>query len=541
MRIQHVETERTVFSQAFGLATVRVHTAAGSTTIPALGEAEAASIRDRIAGLARVPDELSPRRLHPAEVVFAIGDALRELLVPLVVGVVLGSGAGSGRGLLLAAAFAGAGVVMAVARWRATTYALTGDALTFRSGLLSPDETVVPRARIGSVDLVQGPVQRLLGVVELQVHVAGGGDDPEIRLRADRPGGGARPAGRARAPRPAARAPGLPPVAPAGWSSPPSPARSSACSSRSSGRPGRSSSPCSRTARASAWRGARPTHRARSPWRPRPCWPWRRRWRSPGGVVAFAGFEVRVDGDRLRIRRGLLQRRAASLPLDRVHAVRLLESPLRQPFGLVSVRLETAGYRGQGAATRTLVPLASRREAGRLLDDLVPALGAGGDPVADLRRPPRRAAPALRPAQRRGRRGPRGRPRARRRRAPGRRRLVLLAAAAGLGLLRFRDAGWRLDGRRITVRERRLGRSTLVARRARLQRHATSASPLQRRAGLAAFELAVGSGAEGRVDQVDAADAARLYAELRPARAAAASPGSAPATTGPRDPPAGPP
>ena len=96
--------------------------------------------------------------------------------------------------------------------------------------------------------------------------------------------------------------------------------------------------------------------------------------------------------------------------------------------------------------------------------------------------------------------------------------LVLVAGAAGLGLLRFRDAGWRLDGRRITVRERRLGRSTLVARRARLQRHATSASPLQRRAGLAAFELAVGSGAEGRVDQVDAADAARLFAELRPAR-----------------------
>lgn len=58
VRIQHVETERTVFSQAFGLATVRVHTAAGATTIPALGEAEAASIRDRIAGLARVPDEL---------------------------------------------------------------------------------------------------------------------------------------------------------------------------------------------------------------------------------------------------------------------------------------------------------------------------------------------------------------------------------------------------------------------------------------------------------------------------------------------------
>jgi membrane protein YdbS with pleckstrin-like domain len=57
-RIQHVETERTALSRAFGLATVRFFTAAGSTTIPALTEADAAAIRDRVARLARVPDEL---------------------------------------------------------------------------------------------------------------------------------------------------------------------------------------------------------------------------------------------------------------------------------------------------------------------------------------------------------------------------------------------------------------------------------------------------------------------------------------------------
>lgn len=57
-RIQHVETRRTVFSQLFGLAAVHVHTAAGSTSIPYLTEYDAARIRDRIARLARVPDEL---------------------------------------------------------------------------------------------------------------------------------------------------------------------------------------------------------------------------------------------------------------------------------------------------------------------------------------------------------------------------------------------------------------------------------------------------------------------------------------------------
>jgi membrane protein YdbS with pleckstrin-like domain len=37
---------------------VRVHTAAGALEVPVLSEGDAARIRDRIAGLARVPDEL---------------------------------------------------------------------------------------------------------------------------------------------------------------------------------------------------------------------------------------------------------------------------------------------------------------------------------------------------------------------------------------------------------------------------------------------------------------------------------------------------
>jgi uncharacterized protein len=57
-RVQHVDTQRTVVSDLFGLRSVTVHTAAGSHSIPALHPGEAAAIRDRIALLAREPDEL---------------------------------------------------------------------------------------------------------------------------------------------------------------------------------------------------------------------------------------------------------------------------------------------------------------------------------------------------------------------------------------------------------------------------------------------------------------------------------------------------
>jgi uncharacterized protein len=57
-RVQHVDTQRTPLSDLFELRSVTVHTAAGSHSIPALRPGDAAAIRDRIAVLARQPDEL---------------------------------------------------------------------------------------------------------------------------------------------------------------------------------------------------------------------------------------------------------------------------------------------------------------------------------------------------------------------------------------------------------------------------------------------------------------------------------------------------
>ena len=58
VRVQHVDTRRTPASRFFGLAAVAFHTAAGAIEIPALREADAAAIRDRIADLALQPEVL---------------------------------------------------------------------------------------------------------------------------------------------------------------------------------------------------------------------------------------------------------------------------------------------------------------------------------------------------------------------------------------------------------------------------------------------------------------------------------------------------
>jgi uncharacterized protein len=55
-RVQHVDTTSDLLEQQLGLATVEVHTAAGSHKIPLLTMYDAGVLRDRIAELARTAD-----------------------------------------------------------------------------------------------------------------------------------------------------------------------------------------------------------------------------------------------------------------------------------------------------------------------------------------------------------------------------------------------------------------------------------------------------------------------------------------------------
>jgi putative membrane protein len=267
-----------------------------------------------------------------------------------------------------------------------------------------------------------------------------------------------------------------------------------------------------------------------------------------GAIVAFSGFTLVRDGDRLRIRRGLLARRAASVPLSRVHAVNLVEGVLRRPFGLVSVSMETAGYRKEAAAAQTLLPLVRMRDAQALLAEFVPwtAEGPAGPRPGPAEPTPGPAASSPGSAERKpGAAGP-DRPRARDLHRPpdrARRRYALPPAVAGAllgtalavplpavwpavpalallgatdGLLRFRSAGWSEDGARLVVRGRAIARRTLIARTDRLQEHGLRASPLQRRAALADFVAAVGSGRRGRIRHLDVSVAKALFERLRP-------------------------
>ena len=451
----------------------------------------------------------APRHLHHAAVAV---DGLRST-VQLFAGVILVAivrGTPPGLTVLLALGGIAAGLALGYARWRRTTYWLADAALHHRAGLFTPDEKIVPRARVQSVDTATGPLQRLFGVLELRVQVAGAADRDEIVLAAVTHGEAERLRLALGQPAPAAPdervALGMRGLLLAALTGPQISVALSAVAGiyallnnvidveDGEGLVAQLDSPMTVALAAGALLAAAYVLSFLA------------------AIVVFAGFTVERDAGVLRIRSGLLARRAISVPLERVDGVVIVEGLARGPLGLAALRLETAAHGGEQAAGRTLLPLVRRSDAAAVIARLVPELALA--PGA-LERPPARAlrrfvlAPALGgavagavpalaldsaawPA------------------AP-----VLALAGALAGLRAHRACGVRVADGVVVVREARLARRTLLARRHRLQEHAMKHTALQARAALADVSVTVGSGGHGRARHLERATAEAVFGALR--------------------------
>jgi len=474
------------------------------------------------------------RRLHPVAMLIGAIRTIRRWVSAFVFpGVAFLVSQGFSLGTLALVAL-GALVVAALAAvwgflsWRATTYAVAGGAFRLRTGVFQKNERTIPLDHVQSVDTVQGVIQRLFGVFEVRVETAGGGAaEPDASLPAL---DGASAEALRREVEGARREP-------VGVGEEAGPQILRRLSTRgllvagaTSGQIGIALSllavgsqvfddvlsegfvrnlvdalaPRSVTVALVlvpafalfAWLLA-----------------------IAGTVLAYAGFTLSRDGDFLYIKRGLLERREATIPLARIQAVRVSEGVLRQPFGFASLRVESAGYGEDAGVSTTLFPLLARGEAHALLLEAAPEFAA---------------APALNPLPRRalGRYVFRaavpvlvaavaaaGLSSSVFESAAGLLGLLLVPPAAAHGWLRYRDAGWALERDRLVVRSRGLARATVIAPRRRLQSRGVIRSPFQRRVRLATFLAEVASGAGGtavEVTDLDAAVAETLAGDLRP-------------------------
>ena len=209
------------------------------------------------------------------------------------------------------------------------------------------------------------------------------------------------------------------------------------------------------------------------------------------GVLRFHRFTLTRDGDVLHTSRGLLAKQAATIPVRRVQAVRVVEGLWRVLFGCCRLEVEVAGVGVTSVDQRLLFPLVRIDRVEALVEEALPEL-----PRPSL---PLQALPA----------------RVHRRYLtlpleyaaaftmlmlflPG--WWVVLAAlpvplASLLGVARAREAGWLLDDRCVALRWRwLLNRYTVIARRSGAQVVALSSSRRKAKAGIAGFEMTFSSG-----------------------------------------------
>jgi putative membrane protein len=463
-------------------------------------------------------------RLHPAGIAVYALSTLRDGLLPLAaifaISVVGGGGLDS-RALVRGAMFAALGTALAglagLLRWAATTYRVDETGVHYRRGWLSVKEVDVPAARIQALDTSQGPVQRLFGVVALHVQTGGGGAGGEIVLDAVTP--------QQVAAIRALLARGRPDAAAAAEEEPRAEARLSRgmliVAALTAGQLGvilpvlagvASVLQNTVTDERSGREAFRLLPDTAAEWALAAAALLAAAWLLSvlGAIVAFSGFTVVRHEDRLRIRRGLLQRREVTLPVGRVRAIRVVEGLLRQPLGLASVRVEVIGHAKEPAAAQTLFPLLRVSEVEAFLRDLLPELA---DALEPLERPPPRArrryllAPALEGVVLGGLAclvpGAAPWP------------LLVIVPAVASGWLAWRAAGWRLDGGRLAVRSRRLARTTVLGPAANRESHAVAQTLLQRRAALADVGVAFGKATTASVRHLDAAVAWRIWEGLR--------------------------
>ncbi len=502
------------------------------------------------------------RRLHPLGMLLTAIKVLKDMALPLLAlmaSQVLRQALSSWT-ITLVVALVLAVLVMGALSWYRFTYSTGNGILLVEHGVLVRNKIVIPRERIQSVDFNQGILQRLFGLVSVQVETAGG-KKPEVVLTAV----SRREAWELRqmlmpsaAPvpnEPQAR-PGLHKNLPVGYL-----LLFGVTSGSGLGVVLAVSSGIwatlddigleSKVIEYYQWFVEHGSTVALIALLLIVLW----LLAVAGMVLKYGGFRLTRTGDRIQMVYGLLHRRQVSLPVRRIQALRLTEGMLRQPWGLVTLQVESAGYGQKSTEKALLWPLIRQKDLPRFLQDFLPEFNSaeergdtisgkgthlrqwkgdtpsskecpqpvpnlGISPIIDssigevpLRRLPpgtriRYVMRALLPS------------------APAAALLIVWLYRIGfaypllplalpllftvMGLWNHRDAGWSLRGSMLFIRYRLFSRTKVIVPRRCVQSLTISHNPFQRRAGLANFNLDLASEARFGLLHISASDGIEL-------------------------------
>ena len=243
-----------------------------------------------------------------------------------------------------------------------------------------------------------------------------------------------------------------------------------------------------------------------------------------GNLVQFHGFTLRLRGDALQRRFGLLTTRQKTLPRARVQRVTIEQTWLRRLLGFAVVKADSAGgSRSDGQDTTggwdVVVPLTRARTAHALLPAMLPGIEHetftwhGGSPKLIARTAVQGAVlAAVAAAALWFRLGP-----------AALWSLLLVPLWAVLGVLVWRNLGWARGERFFALQHGVIGKNFACVPTAKVQAVVVRQSLVSQLLGLADLTVYVAGGSPTRIPDLTLGDARALQRDLSERAAAAAA------------------
>ena len=230
-------------------------------------------------------------------------------------------------------------------------------------------------------------------------------------------------------------------------------------------------------------------------------------------VFKYGNFVLEVKEKEIVILRGIFEKKRITVPYNRIQAVHITEGIIRQPLGYASLQLESAGYGDdKGTGSITMFPLIRQENIYSFLKGVVPEYQKKMDGI----KPPKRAL----------------------RRYLFRSAFIITAVTVALywvlelnnwiwilpvlsvywGWLKHRDAAAGWDDDMFILRSRMLSKSTAFIMRNRVQDATLSVSFFQKYRNLCTVQVFVASGDQGKsfsVRDIEREDGYKLLRQVK--------------------------
>lgn len=233
-----------------------------------------------------------------------------------------------------------------------------------------------------------------------------------------------------------------------------------------------------------------------------------------GTLFNYGNFTLEIKEKEIVISRGIFEKKRSTVPFNRIQAIHISEGIIRQPLGYASIHLESAAGYGDDRGTGSILffPLIKRDRVLSLLDEVLPDY----QKEVNALKPPTRSL----------------------RRYIFRSTFLVVAITTGVwwwlnlnlliwifpllavfwGWLNYNDTalGWNDD--LFALRSRTLSKSTAYIKKKRVQDVSVSQSPFQRYRDLCSVQVYVASGDRGKsfsVRDVELEDGLKVLEQLR--------------------------